>query len=671
MRLIPNRVLYLPLLAACTAFGAQAEQGKSLHSINLEALEQRRATIDSELDELAEITLRSGVGNLGWQSKPGKQAHRTEWAEINFGSDQSIDQIVLVPLLWRDTKRGVQADGFPVEFRIVAGSTGDRQGSVIAAYTEKDNLLPRIAPLTIPIEPTTAAWIRVEAAKLTPQALDGQYALSLSEILVFSGEENIALHRPVKVSSSARTIVNTKDPTKALVDGFTPYVLNAAQGEKSPDFVCFFKMSDQFSLSLDLGEPLPLNRIHLHAADREETVPHLQHADYALPKHMIVEGANQADFSDAVILTEYKRANIYDACTIIPLQFPETTCRYVRLLFPEAYKAPEAKELHRCIGFTEIELFSRSRNAAFGKRFHAIRNGTDYGDGFFRGIPDALTDGRNHFGSILPMKQWLNELALRHDLETQRPIVVQELNTRYARQKRNLSIMYLTTGILVGVAILAFIIERTLHRRHMAEARQRFTANLHDELGANLHTIGLLGDTARAVKNDPEKLDHMLERIRALTERSGNAARHCANLIEAEGLFDDVAEEMHQISSRVMNDLDHTITIEGEAALKQLSPRRRVDLLLFYKEALINTIRHSGATKVGTELTADQKEFTLSITDNGHGLRGDAPSSLKRRARLLGAKVTAESLEEGGTQITLHLRPPRRLRLRQPSQPST
>lgn len=214
----------------------------------------------------------------------------------------------------------------------------------------------------------------------------------------------------------------------------------------------------------------------------------------------------------------------------------------------------------------------------------------------------------------------------------------------------------------MGAIVLIILVDQAFRRRQIARIRQRFTANLHDELGANLHTIGLLGDTAQAVKDDPEKLDNLLQRIRALTERSGTAARHCANLLEAEGLFDDVEEELQQISSRVMNDLDHTITFENSEILRKLTPRKRIDLLLFYKEALINVIRHSGATQVDTQLLADRRYIALTITDNGHGLNGETPSSLKRRAFLLGAKVAAEKPEEGGTRICLTLRAPGKIR---------
>ena len=107
--------------------------------------------------------------------------------------------------------------------------------------------------------------------------------------------------------------------------------------------------------------------------------------------------------------------------------------------------------------------------------------------------------------------------------------------------------------------------------------------------------------------------------------------------------------------ARITADLDHSLVFEGEAFLQRLKPRRRIDLFLFYKESLINIIRHSGATEVKTNLSADRNEFNLTITDNGHGLDGDVPSSLKRRARLLGAQVSSSKPESGGTRISLTL----------------
>ncbi|MEA2068638.1 MAG: ATP-binding protein, partial [Verrucomicrobiota bacterium] len=100
---------------------------------------------------------------------------------------------------------------------------------------------------------------------------------------------------------------------------------------------------------------------------------------------------------------------------------------------------------------------------------------------------------------------------------------------------------------------------------------------------------------------------------------------------------------------------EHEISFTGEDILQKLNPRKRIDLLLFYKECLTNILRHSGATQATTRLKADHKEICLAVTDNGHGLHGEVPASLKRRARLLGAQVATEKTEPTGSCITLKL----------------
>jgi signal transduction histidine kinase len=94
--------------------------------------------------------------------------------------------------------------------------------------------------------------------------------------------------------------------------------------------------------------------------------------------------------------------------------------------------------------------------------------------------------------------------------------------------------------------------------------------------------------------------------------------------------------------------------------VQRIKPRRRVDLFLFFKECLTNVLRHSNATQVETRLEARQELITLIVTDNGQGLRetkgNGVPTSLKRRARLLGAQVSAGPSASGGACITLKLK---------------
>lgn len=332
-------------------------------------------------------------------------------------------------------------------------------------------------------------------------------------------------------------------------------------------------------------------------------------------------------------------------------RFEEASYRYFRIVVVEPYRGDIVILDRLRMGFAEIELLSGGKNVA--ENCAVISNL----------VPDSperlvssLTDGRNLYGEILPLRRWMVELARRHDLEVALPRVITELSARYDRQRARLSLVSWVAVILGAGIGLLLLYYRILRLRHENRIRERISANLHDELGANLHAIGLLGDLAKDVVDSREDLDDTLDRIRALTERTGSAARNCANMLGAGGVCDDLVAEMRRDSSRLLADLEHDIDIVGEDVLNKLSRRKRIDLYLFYKEALVNVIRHSGATRVETRVRAEAKEVCLSVADNGHGFTGGAPASLKRRARMLGAQFDVESPISGGTQVKLTLR---------------
>ncbi|MCM2370397.1 histidine kinase [Aporhodopirellula aestuarii] len=651
---LPVPLLRVVVIASSLLISATVAQAAPTQpaDLSLSQLEARLAEIDAEEQTLAEMTFRSGIGNLGWESDPHPNAEHVEWAQIDLYQASLIDQIVLVPILWRDTVNGVRSDGFPLEFKIVAGRDDDQTGKVVASFREHDHSLPRVAPLVIPIDPILASWIRVEATKLTPRAWDGRYLFQLSEIMAFSGEENVALRCPTTVSSMAFTRVRKSAPVETLVDGFTPYLIDAAGGGGSQAFVGFFFTGPQAALTFDLVEHRSINRIHLHAADLSENVPQIQHSDYAMPDHLVVEGSHDEDFADAVQLCEYRKESIYDAGPIVMFSFPPTECRFVRFTAIEAYKAPEASDRFRCIGFTEIEIFDESRNLAGGitPTSNVSFSGTD-------GALSSLTDGRNHFGKIMPIRDWLSQLARRHELELERPQIQSELQTRYARQSQNLRWTTALVVVLAAGIVITILVDRLVRIRESNRLKERFAADLHDEVGADLHTIGLLSDLARDALAEPAKLDPILEEIRDVSQDASIAVRHITAM-RGHSLYSGLADLMKEAAERIVVQVDHQFEVEGNEFIESLKPRTRSDLFLFYKECLVNVSRHADATRLSTALKATPKEVHLTITDNGQGLGVfddvGIPPSLMRRAKLLGAKVSAENCVEKGTRI--HLR---------------
>jgi signal transduction histidine kinase len=131
-------------------------------------------------------------------------------------------------------------------------------------------------------------------------------------------------------------------------------------------------------------------------------------------------------------------------------------------------------------------------------------------------------------------------------------------------------------------------------------------------------------------------------------------------MLSAKGLYTDILADMQRASNRIMAKLEHEISISGEEYLKALPPRTRADLFLFYKECLVNISRHSAATHYTTELMGETDHVRMKISDNGRGVdiaeKDGVPASLKRRAKLLGAKVSVTNPPEGGTSIQLNLK---------------
>ncbi|VGO12492.1 Sensor histidine kinase LiaS [Pontiella desulfatans] len=626
---------------------AASAMANPLADHSLGDLEKRLAAIDSQLEDLADYGLGSGIGAIGYRSIAHSSQDQHEWIQIDFGKEVPLDEVMLIPCIRRDVDKGFQADAFPAELRLIAGTKADTNGTLIAEYACNGSMDPGVAPFVTPCNGIAASWIRVESDTLTPRAFDNLYVFQFSEILVFSGEENVALKKTVASSSDQPNSSGAWDKD-FVVDGFVPYLMDAAHGEQSIAYLTPPSTNLHPALTLDLESSHPISRIHLHAVGASDTLPQAYAGDIGIPKRLHIAGANVSDFSDAVPLLDQHFDTIYDIGSIMMWHIPDTTCRYVHLSVVEPSSNTLYGDTPPRLGFSEIELFSNGRNVALGKSVKP---------NFDRPNPHRplvnLTDGRNMYGNILPIRDWLNQLALRHKLEKERPLITAELTRRYTRQKTTLLLTGWLAALLAIGTVITILVDRIIRQRAIFRTRERIAADLHDELGANIHAIGLLGDLAQAAKESPAKLDKLLQRMRALTERTGAAARHCTNMLEAKDLYGDLVDDMRKTSARIMADLDYRLEFEGEELLSRLKLRKRIDLFLFYKECLINIIRHSGATEVHANLAASNTGIELTISDNGHGLDGGVPSSLKRRARLLGALVKNEASETGGTKISL------------------
>lgn len=637
--------LFLWILSDITCAG-------ELHGFSddsLAELKSRRAAILAELDTLANLSLRGGMGAVGFRSNAGKGVHDPIWVEIDLGKEELIDQVILVPMLWRGLKDdNVVPDAFPAGFRVVVGGEQDKAGKLIAEISSETGFRPRVAPVVVDFPPTPASWVRIETTELTKLTEARKHLLQLAEVFVFAGERNVALRKPVSCFPGFPDLISSPFDPRFLVDESVPYSMDAAGDKGRKAYLSY--IDDHPNLNIDLGTSMSFSGIRFHAVDQQNTIPQSYAGDLGIPRRFRVMGADKKDFSDARVLLDYHWRTIYDIGPIMEWEFPETTCRYVRLEDVEPNPSFGVTMNISRIGFSEIELLDDGRNIALDKKAWLT------GARKSARSPELLTDGYNAFGEILSLRTWMNQLARRHDLEVELDALDEALASKYASQAKILTWSGRIIVLLLTLIVTLVVTERVLRRKNETKIRRRIAANLHDELGANLHAIGMLGDLAKDSFDHREQLEDTMDRIRSLTERTGKAARNCAHMIQAEGVCEDLVDEMRRDADRLLCDLDHEMDIQGEEILARLKRRTKIDLYLFHKECLVNVIRHSGASHVVTKLSAAPGSVALEVSDNGEGFAGEVPASLARRARLLGAKVLISHPEGSGTSVLLTLR---------------
>ena len=153
--------------------GLTGAWGGDFDRLSITDLQRRLAEIDTELAGLAHMSLNSGVGPIGFRSRSHSEAEHLEWARVELSREAVIDEIVLVPALWRDLNSGFVSDAFPASLRILAGTAGDPTGAVVAEFRNTAHLLPRVAPLVVPTGGIRASWVRIETDRLSRRAFDG------------------------------------------------------------------------------------------------------------------------------------------------------------------------------------------------------------------------------------------------------------------------------------------------------------------------------------------------------------------------------------------------------------------------------------------------------------------------------------------------------------------
>jgi len=209
--------------------------------------------------------------------------------------------------------------------------------------------------------------------------------------------------------------------------------------------------------------------------------------------------------------------------------------------------------------------------------------------------------------------------------------------------------------------LLALEQEAALHKE-----RARIAKDIHDDLGACLTQISLLGRLGEHDLREPEKAGEHLRKI-SLAARQGVKA--VGEIVWAVNPRNDTVAHLLDYAGQYAVDFLQVAGIRCRVDFPEECPHRiltaeaRHSLFLMLKEALNNAVKHAGAGEVRVRAELDQDVLRLSVEDDGRGF-SDLPDSglsdglrnMRQRLADLGGECRVVSVPGHGTRVSAELR---------------
>ena len=233
------------------------------------------------------------------------------------------------------------------------------------------------------------------------------------------------------------------------------------------------------------------------------------------------------------------------------------------------------------------------------------------------------------------------------------------------------AVLLVFTGLII--AIVRYVSFRRLHLqlRHLEEQaalhkeRARIARDIHDDLGAGLTQISLVGELAHQDRYAPEKVAGHIEKL-------GNAARQAVKSL------DEIVWAVNPRNDTLAHFIDYTgqfaldylrlagircrLDLPEQPPHRELSTDVRHNLFLVVKEAINNTVKYAHATEVRLHIAFDDGKLMVVIEDNGCGFDqppndadADGLRNMRQRAEEVGGHCWIQGRPGAGAKISVEL----------------
>ncbi|MGH7952143.1 MAG: ATP-binding protein, partial [Limisphaerales bacterium] len=192
--------------------------------------------------------------------------------------------------------------------------------------------------------------------------------------------------------------------------------------------------------------------------------------------------------------------------------------------------------------------------------------------------------------------------------------------------------------------------------------RSRIARDLHDQLGANLTQVALLGEMAEADKNSPEEIESHAQQI---SQTARETTHSLDEIVWAVNPSNDTLEGLVNYACKYAQEyialagLRYRVDAPTQLPAATIPPEVRHNVFLAFKEAVNNVVKHAQASEVWIRLRLQREIFILEIEDNGRGIGNQTASNrnglrnMKKRMEDIRGEFSVSAGANGGTIVRL------------------
>ena len=613
-------------------------------------------SLKAELEALPVADALPDFSSAGYRSQPVAMPENLKWVQVDLGRVMRVDDIVLVPAVLPSATGSSAALGFPLRFCVEVSHTEDFAVSQVAGdFTKADFPDPGPMPVVLSKLALDARFVRVTARVLRGEP--DNYFLALGELVVCAGNRNVAQHSQVQAMD---VLDSPRWKPTALVDGIS-VVGKPVESRSIPTNGYHGGIEQQADavqwVQVDLGSSMPLDEVRLvpaRPADFPDTI------GFGFPPEFKVEVAEDAAFTHPVVLADHTARefpNPGDRRVI--LGAAGLSGRYVRMTAVRLWQRSRAAGQY-VFALSEMEVISRGVNVAMEKGVTESSPLMENVEGERRWAPAYLVDGIAPREGVGSFAEWLSAVARRQAIH--RDIKSLEMETASLRQAAGVRLAWLA-GLMAAALVAAGLgliwIGRLRQRQQTHRLRGQIARDLHDEIGSNLSSIGILSQLGLDAAPDAESMRHELAEIRRVSSETADSMHDIVWLISpGKKTAGDLAGRLRDTAGLLLAGVKWDMQVDGLDGSSGLSMEAQRDLFLIFKEALHNICRHSAARHATISLTQSARQLTLRLADDGKGYdsvavkRGQGLQNMARRAAACGGQLRMVAAPQNGTVLT-------------------